>query len=175
MCAANKTPPAKHSARKPSPEAKGIFVSLSPELLKQLDADRATLNLSRGGAMRAIFEHYGAESLDAVQARILADEADAESVQPLVDAFLPLVEAWTQRAIQRQSIGVHTNQIAKLTNVLSLMVRDGVAVPADDVERIAAACEEMAHQIATQAAAELEDETLIAEARVLIKSRRDGS
>lgn len=105
----------------PSKTAKGVFVPMDPDLLADLDADRAQLGVSRGRAIRdGWLEHRAAGGVAqsaAAQQRQAASAADLQAaLRPLVDAVNALTEAINARAYARNSIGVHTNQMAKCAN-----------------------------------------------------------
>lgn len=161
------------SAAKQSSKRTVIGVSLHPHEIATLDAQRSKLRINgRGSALKVMWRQFGDDAVDAALQR--GAEADAKATDlavvlaPLVDAMHALDAAWAARAGQRQSIGVHTNQIAKLANVLSVMARTGEPIPADDVERIANALESIDRRMSEQLDAERSDDVLRATARGLL-------
>src|SRR5690606_33006862 len=162
-----------------SPDAKGVFVPMTSERLKRLDADRARLGLSRGGALAAVYDNLGDAALDAAQRRGAAAAAEAatlaQELSPLVEALSALESAWAARARQRQSIGVHTNQLAKLCNVLRIALGDGRAIDPADVERLASALEAIDRRLEKQVEEERADDALLAEVRDHLTQLRTGA
>lgn len=148
--------------RRLKPDAAGVFVPMTRERLAQLDADRAELGLSRGGALAALYDSLRSEAMGAVLEGRQADAAAAESLQPLTDTVLALADAWQQRARQRQAIGVHTNQLARYANALSgRQSLDG------DVAGLRDAITSMHSLLERQAGVELEDQELVKQVRDL--------
>lgn len=158
--------------RKLSPDAKGVYVTMTPERLKRLDEDRSKLDLSRGGFLAKVYDVYRDDLVAGLLARVEADEAGAESMQALVDASCALSDAWGHRALQRQRIGVHTNQIARLANVLAVRARQGAPVSQDDVESLVLALQGIERRLTEQSDAERDDDTLRAVVRAIVEQMR---
>lgn len=144
-------------------DAAGVFVPMTRERLARVDTHREQLGLTRGGCVADVFDAAGTDGLEAHLAARLACVAVAESLQPLVDAVHAVADAWHQRARQRQSIGVHSNQLARYANALA-----GRPALDRDVAELRDALQSMAHELERQADAELEDQELVAALRDLI-------
>ncbi len=185
MSTAKKSTQRKRSVRSLSPDAKGVYVPMTPERLLQLDADRAKLGMSRGGALAALYDNLGEDAVSiaaaaTAQQQVLAQqqvvaEAGAKAMEPLIDALQTLGTAWVRRANQRQAIGVHTNQIAKLANVDRLLVRDGGQVSEQTLESLVLALQGIARRLDEQAVAEGEDDQLVAAVRALVEQARSAA
>lgn len=166
-----------------------VGVSFKDHELAELDRQRARLAASagskrklrkrkfpRGTALKLIWECHSDDAVGAVvQQRI--DTADRESspvaaAQPLVDGLAELTAAWQARAHQRQAIGVHTNQIAKLSNVERFLTRDGGQVTDETAQTLALALQGVKRSLDEQAAAEREDERLVAAVRAGLEQLR---
>lgn len=149
-------------------DAAGVFVPMTPLRLSRVDDYRQRLSLSRGGAVAALIDAFGDDALQSHLAAREADAAAAESIQPLSNAALALADAWQQRARQRQSIGVHTNQLARYANALAAAIRDGQQVLPADVVRLVDATKASAATLDEQLSAELEDQLLVKQLRDLV-------
>lgn len=157
-------------------DSKGVFVPMTPERLRRVDADRAKLGLSRGGALAAIYDNLGSEAVDAAQRRSADAAATAESVAelvaPLIEAMAALDAAWAARAKQTQAIGVHSNQVARLANVERLAARDGDKAALQSFETLAHALQGVARALEAQTELERQDDALRAEVRAVLDRMR---
>ncbi|MFE5777552.1 hypothetical protein [Brachybacterium sp. NPDC056505] len=169
MSEAEKAPSAR---RAPSPDSKGVFVPMTRERLALVDADRQVLGLSRGAAMARIYDEFRTEGLERTQQRAEAGGAVAEQARGLADrvhdlasALKGLDDAWSARARQRQSIGVHSNQIAKLANVHGVTVRQGGSVCDEEIAVLGLAVRGVERALDAQQEAELDDDELRARTR----------
>ncbi|MDN6555097.1 hypothetical protein FYJ43_02480 [Cutibacterium sp. WCA-380-WT-3A] len=148
----------------------GVFVRLSPETMKRLDADRTELGLSRAAMLREVYERFAPGPQD--EGRSAAAEAVAQAagalsgiVDRLVAALADTGTAWDSRARQRQSIGVHSNQVAKYANVLRIRAERGETIDADDVRLISESLDAIRSDLARQADAESGDDRVLAGVR----------
>ncbi|WP_432789361.1 hypothetical protein QYM46_13620 [Brevibacterium sp. K11IcPPYGO002] len=174
---AAKSPTRRASAgRALSPNAKGVFVPMTPERLENVDADRAHLGLSRGGAIAAVYDNFRAAAITAAQQR--AAEADAKAAvfeslaAPLMDALQELTDAIDGRAHQRRAVGVHSNQVAKLANVMRMAIERGdlTDVMSTRVDELVLALQGIERRLGELAEAERNDDALAAEVRALLTS-----
>lgn len=169
-----------NDGRNLSPHAKGVFVPMTPERLENVDADRAHLGLSRGGAIAAVYDNFRAAATTAAQQR--AAEADAKAAvleslaAPLVDALQSLTDAINERAHQRRAIGVHSNQVAKLANVMRMAIERGdlAAATSTQVNEVVLALQGIERRLGELAEAERGDDALSAEVRALLISSEPG-
>lgn len=146
--------------------------------LKKLDAQRAQLGgISRAGAVKLMWANMGddalarAQRLEATENRI-EDGAGAQSVGHLTEQLQRLEASFNRYTHQRRAIGVHTNQVAKLANVLQLMIRDGRSsqVAPELVESLVHALDGVRDELEAQTAIESDDDGLRRKVRDLIKS-----
>lgn len=123
-----------------------------------------------------IYDRFGGDDVDAAARHAVDADADAANLAlvlaPLVDAMAALDAAWIARANQRQRIGVHSNQIAKLANVERLSVREGGLVADDTVELLGLALREVSRRLDEQMTAERHDDRLRADVRALLDRLR---
>lgn len=163
---------AKQAARKLSKDAKGVFVPMTPDRLANIDADRKTLLLSRGGALAAIYDAFRTEGVERAQEHTAVTGAAAEVTADLAGAVNALGRAWDERAKQRAAIGNHSNQIAKLANVYRLRQAAGEEVTDEQVETLSLALAGVARALEKQAAIESADDGLRAEVRAALADLR---
>lgn len=152
-----------------------VGLSLRPDELDELDRLRAPLgDLARSSALKTMLLHLGDAAAQRAQAVQAADVADAESAEPLIDALQDLTDAINARALQRRAIGVHSNQIAKLANVLRAAAERGDAaqVSAAQVDALVHALHGIERVLSQQAAAEREDDMLAASVRAVLTGPR---
>lgn len=171
-------PATRHSSagRNLSPHAKGVFVPMTSERLENVDADRAHLGLSRGGAIAAVYDNFRATATTAAQQR--AAEADAKAAilesltAPLIDGLRELTDAINERAHQRRAVGVHSNQVAKLANVMRMAIERGDLTRAMStrVDEVVLALQGIERRLGELAEAERGDDALAAEVRALLTS-----
>ena len=169
------------SVAKSSTATKPIGPRFTESELKKLDAQRTHLGgVSRAGAVKLLWAHMGDDALDRLQRiesatecneRSIEDGAVAQAVGDLTDELPKLEAAFDRYTHQRRAIGVHTNQVAKLANVLRLMICDGRGsqVTPDLVESLTAALETVRNELEEQTAIESDDDRLRSEIRDLIK------
>lgn len=151
-----------------------VGVSMSPADLAVLDAQTAQLGSpSRATALKQLWQHMGDVAAQRHQVVTAADAAGAESVEPLIDALHEASQAWHQRAHQRRAIGVHSNQIAKLANVLSAAVTRGdlSEITSEQIDTITLALQGIERRLIEQSAAESEDDAVLAAVRERISTR----
>lgn len=163
------------NARRPlSPHAKGVFVPMTLERLENVDADRAHLGLSRGGAIAAVYDNFRAAATAAAQQR--AAEADAKAAVleslagPLVDALQSLTDTINERAHQRRAVGVRSNQVAKLANVMRMGIERGdlTSATSTQVDELVLALAGIERRLGELAEAERGDDALAAEVRAVL-------
>ncbi|WP_165313053.1 hypothetical protein [Rothia halotolerans] len=146
--------------------------------IADLDRQRAKLGLSRGEALKLIWERFGDEAVDAAQqskARIAAIE---EEIAPLVEALDRATAAWRERAHQRQMIGGLLNQVSRFANVQRLRLREGEVAAEDlhdELHDLIYAVRGIERRLDVQASIELTDDQVLADARALIERMRAGT
>ena len=160
------------AAKQLSKDAKGVTVPMTPDRLANIDADRRTLHLSRGGALAAIYDAFRTEGVERAQQHAEMTGAAAEVTADLADAVNALGRSWDERAKQRAAIGNHSNQIAKLANVYRLKQADGEEVTDEQVETLSLALAGVARALEKQAAIERADDRLRAEVRAALADLR---
>lgn len=180
MSTAKSTTRRASAGRNLSPHAKGVFVPMTPARLENVDADRAHLGLSRGGAIAAVYDNFRTTSATAAQQR--AAEADAKAAvlesltAPLIDGLQELTDAINERAHQRRAIGVHSNQVAKLANVMRMAIErsDLTGATLTQIDAMVIALQGIERQLGELAEADHGDDALAAELRTLLTSSEPG-
>lgn len=177
-----KKAPRKRPLRKLSPDAKGVNVPMHPERLKKVDRVRARFGMSRGALVGTVFDHFVDEAVKQMEGleqreRALA-AAEAQTLEPLVEALDRASAAWQERAYQRQMIGALENQVARFANILRLRLREGES-EAEEMEeelyRLTLTLQGVERRLDEQEAAELEDDQVLAEVRALIRRLGAGA
>lgn len=151
-----------------------VGVSMLPDELAELDRQRAQLgNMSRPATLKLVWQRFGDDTLEAAAARRDSlNEAVAESIETLTEAVRSMEQAYARRTVQRQAIGVHSNQIAKLANVYRVHEGRGEEISHDDLDAIKYATEGVERALARQTQAEQEDEELRTEVREVVARLR---
>lgn len=160
-----------------------VGVSFRPDELKDLDRQRAGLrtrdsgrpSFSRAAAVKLLWKKFGDDAATTATRQQSLAEADAQAAQPLIDDLTAATEAWNTRAHQRRMIGAHANQIAKFANNLLLTVRDGGEVSDEDIGSLVLALQGIERRLDVQAAAEHEDDQILAAVRTIVDQIRTAS
>lgn len=165
------------NAKRSSKRAGVVGVSMSATELAELDRQRAQLagahsggrTPTRAAVVKMIWTAFAPEATERRAQPASRDVAVAESVAPLKEALSSLDAAVNGRARQIQSIGVHSNQVARFFNYLRISLRDGDQLSARDVRDGLLATEGIARALEGLAAQQGEDDALRAHLRVLIQ------
>lgn len=148
-----------------------VGVSMSPADLALLDAQAAQLgSASRATALKQLWAHVGDAALQRHQDVVAADAAEAESVEPLIDALHEASQAWHERARQRRAIGVQLNQLARFCNVLAAAIRRGDVedIGAEQINGLVVALRGINRKLIGQMKAESGDDDVLAAVREII-------
>lgn len=170
------------AAKKKSSVTRVVGPRFNAVELAEIDRQGAKLGLksddgvvNRAGVIKVLWQSVSDEVVEAALQRQAVDVAGAKSIAPLVQALKALSNAWTFRANQRQSIGVHSNQIAKFTNVARQLLRNGNQAGEDVVLAIQLAVQGIDRSLDAQREAERADDALRADIHRLVDEIRNGS
>lgn len=162
------------STAKKSKSRTVIGASFNDAELKELDRQRAQFGsddsgrpkLSRGGAVKLLWEKFGDDTATTATQQHSRAVADAKVAQPLIDALGAATKAWNERAHQRRMIGANQNQITRHANTLFLLDDDQVSE--ESIGDLINALQGVERALGAQFELEREDDQLLATVRAIV-------